>query len=485
MTSLSAAAENHPLGLFAGQSSIGNPRLPGSAAFDAGSETYTITGAGANMWLGRDEFQMAWKKMRGDFILCARVSFPDKGVDPHRKMGWIIRTSLDEGSAYVDAAVHGDGLTCMQFRHRPGEDTGSIDSTITAPDVVQLSRRGNTVTLSAARFGEPFTSMELPDIALGDEVYVGIFVCSHNPDVVETGVFSDVRISVPAREDFVPYTDYIGGNLEILEVATGARRIVCHSARSLQAPNWTPDGKALIYNEDGLVYRFDLETGKSSVLNTDFATQNNNDHVLSFDGRMLGISHHSKDHDGDSIVYVLPVEGGIPRQVTSMGPSFLHGWTPDGKELIYTGGRGGNWDIYKIPAVGGEEVRLTSAPGLSDGSEFAPDGKYIYFHSSRGGTMQIWRMRPDGSDQEQVTDDGFNNWFPHISPDGKRMVFLTYLPDVDPGEHPWYKQVYIRMMSIKGGAPKVLAYVYGGQGTINVPSWSPDGTRVAFASYTD
>ncbi|MFA5257560.1 MAG: biopolymer transporter TolR, partial [Opitutales bacterium] len=172
MSSLSAAAENHSLGLFAGQSSIGNPRLPGSAAFDAGSETYTITSAGANMWVGRDEFQMLWKKMSGDFILCARVSFPGKGVDPHRKMGWIIRTSLDEDSSYVDAAVHGDGLTCMQFRRSPGADTGSIDSTVTAPDVIQLSRRGDKCTLSAARFGEPFVSMESLDIALGEEVYV-------------------------------------------------------------------------------------------------------------------------------------------------------------------------------------------------------------------------------------------------------------------------------------------------------------------------
>jgi Tol biopolymer transport system component len=327
--------------------------------------------------------------------------------------------------------------------------------------------------------------MEILDLALGDEVYVGLFVCAHNPDVVETGVFSDVRISVPAKEDFVPYTDYIGGNLEILEVASGKRTIIHHSDRSLQAPNWTPDGKALIYNEDGLMYRFDLETGAATQIDTAFATTNNNDHVLSFDGRMLGISHHSKDHGGASIVYVLPVEGGTPRLVTPKGPSYLHGWTTDGRELIYTGGRDGNYDIYKIPVEGGEEVRLTTAKGLDDGSEFTPDGKYIYFHSSRGGTMQIWRMKPDGSDQEQVTDDGFNNWFPHISPDGKWIVFLTYLPDVDPGDHPWYKQVYIRLMPIEGGASKVLAYVYGGQGTINVPSWSPDCSKVAFASYTD
>lgn len=138
--------------------------------------------------------------------------------------------------------------------------------------------------------------------------------------------------------------------------------------------------------------------------------------------------------------------------------------------------------MYKISREGGNEIRLTTAEGLDDGSEYTPDGSYIYFNSVRTGTMQIWRMKPDGSDQEQVTHDPLNNWFPHISPDGKWIVFITFGNDVDPSDHPFYKHVYLRMMPTSGGKPKVVAYLYGGQGTMNVPSWSPDSRKIAFVS---
>jgi TolB protein len=180
----------------------------------------------------------------------------------------------------------------------------------------------------------------------------------------------------------------------------------------------------------------------------------------------------------------MPAKGGTPRRVTARSPSYLHGWSPDGKFLVYTGERGGEFDIYKISVGGGEEVRLTDAEGLDDGPEYSPDGRFIYFNSTRTGRMQLWRMRADGTGQEQLTDDEFNNWFPHPSPDGRWLVFLSFGQDVRPEEHPFYKHVYVRLMPAGGGRPRVLAYVYGGQGTINVPSWSPDGKRFAFVSNT-
>jgi TolB protein len=181
----------------------------------------------------------------------------------------------------------------------------------------------------------------------------------------------------------------------------------------------------------------------------------------------------------------LPAEGGTPKQITTLTPSYFHGWSPDGKFLVYTGGRKGKFDIYKISVDGGEEIRLTNSDGLNDGPEYTPDGKFIYFNSSRTGRMQLWRMHPDGSNQQQVTDDEFNNWFPHISPDGKWIAFISFSKDVSPTDHPYYKQVYIRLTPIEGGAPKVVAYLYGGQGTMNVPSWSPDSKRLAFVSNSD
>ena len=480
-----AAGAQNPVGVFDAQTDIGRVQHAGTASFDPVRQSYLVAGSGRNMWGTQDDFRFVWKRLSGNFILSTRASFVGKGVEPHRKIGWTIRPSLEPNAAHVSAAVHGNGLVSLQFRRTAGASTEEIKSPDSLPDpnvVIQLERRDGTYVMSVARFGDTLVTRELTGVSLPDTVYVGLFVCAHNDSVVERGVFSNVRITTPAKRDFVPYRDYIGSNLEILDIATGNTTIVHRYKGSFQAPNWTPDGKALIYAQEGRLYRFDLASRTPAVLNTGFATRNNNDHVLSFDGRMLGISHHTAEDSGASIVYTLPSTGGTPRRVTAKGPSYLHGWSPDGRWLVYTGQRNGEFDVYKIPAGGGEEIRLTSTPGLDDGPEFAPDGKYIYFNSSRTGRMQIWRMRPDGSAQEQVTNDGFNNWFPHISPDGRWITYIAFPPDVAADDHPFYKHVLIRLMPIGGGPARVIAYVYGGQGTINVPSWSPDGKRLAFVS---
>jgi Tol biopolymer transport system component len=483
-TLLTVFSQQRPLGDFAEQSDIGNPIRTGGTTYDSDKQEYTIEGAGTNMWADHDEFHFVWRRLRGDFILTTHAAFVGKGVEPHRKMGWIVRANLDADSPHAVAVVHGDGLTSLQFRRTKGAATKEIKSNVSGADVLQLERKGNTYQMSAARFGDVFTSAEV-SLDLGDEVYVGLFVCSHNKDVSERAVFSNVRITVPAKDTFVAYRDYIGSNLEVMDVATGKRKIVYTATDSLQAPNWTKDGKALIYNRNGRLYRFDLAKKAPELIDTGFAISNNNDHVLSFDGKMLAISHHTKDDGNASIVYTVPVSGGAPRRVTAKGPSYLHGWSPDGKYLVYTGQRDGELDIYKISVAGGAETRLTNAKGLDDGPEFTPDGRYIYFNSTRSGMMQIWRMKPDGSDQEQATNDEYNNWFPHISPDGRWIVFLSFLKDVAPSDHPFYKHVYIRLMPVETMKAKVIGYVYGGQGTINVPSWSPDGKRIAFVSNTD
>jgi len=486
-----ALGQERRLGQFEGHSDVGSPQISGSATYNPVSQEYALTAAGVNMWAQRDEFHFVWKRMKGDFILQARAELIGKGVDPHRKLGFIVRSTLDADSPYADVAVHGDGLTSLQYRRTRGAITEQLPSAVTGPDFIQLERKGNTYTLSVARFGDPLTTTRLSDMALGDEVYAGLFLCSHDPSVLEKAVFRDVRVIRPAKEGFVPYRDYIGSLLEILDLRTGRRQVVLSSAQPFEAPNWTPDGSALIYNTSGRsegrgrLHRFDLATRQSTAIDTGFANRNNNDHVLSFDGAMIGISDQSTS-DGRSTIFTLPAQGGTPRRITARTPSYLHGWSPDGKHLVYTGGRNDEFDIYRMAADGsGEETRLTDVKGLDDGPEYAPDGKHIYFNSTRSGAMQIWRMKPDGKDPEPVTSDGYNNWFPHLSPDGRQIAFLSFSRDVDPSDHPYYKQVTIRLMPIEGGPPRVVAYVYGGQGTMNVPSWSPDGAMLAFVSNTD
>lgn len=473
------------IGIFDGQTNIGMVKMKGSASYVEKGDHYEISGSGYNIWNNHDEFNYVWKKLKGNFILHARGKLIGKGVEAHRKIGWMIRGSLDTSSAHISAAVHGDGLASLQFRKTNGANTEEIKMTDTAPDVIQLERRGDTIIMSTARFGEPLKSVETSDVKLGDEVYVGLFVGSHNANVLEKASFDNVRITVPAKQTLVPYREYIGSDLELLDLNSGKREIIFESPESIQAPNWSTNGKYLLYNSKGFIYTLDLGNRQSKQLNTGSVQNNNNDHVISFNGKMLGLSSSSPDKKYNSVVYTVPIEGGDPKQITPTGPSYLHGWSPDGKFLVFTGQRNNEFDIYKVPSAGGEEVRLTTARGLDDGSEYSPDGNYIYFNSNRTGTMQVYRMKTDGSNQEQLTSDDFNNWFPHVSPDGKWIVFLSFMKDVPSGDHPFYKHVYLRLIPVTGGQPKVVAYFYGGQGSINTPSWSPDSKRLAFISNTD
>lgn len=481
---LARAAQAQQVGVFTNSQDIGPGVKAGAATYKPATQQYVLAGAGRNIWAAQDEFRYAYRKLKGDFLLYARAGFQrPTGTDPHRKLGWMVRQSLAGNAAHVSAVVHGDGLTSLQFRRATGgPTTEEVKASITHADIIQLERKGPNFTMRVAQFGQPFVTEQVTSVDLGDDVYVGLFVGSHNADVLETGVFQDVRLVGPAPASLTPYQGYLGSSVEVLDITTGHREVVYTSPKSLQAPNWTRDGKNLIYNSEGLMYRLSLASRQAAVIPTGEVRQNNNDHVLSFDGKMLGLSSEVTALGG-SIVYTVPVGGGTPKQITTTGPSYLHGWSPDGRSLLFIGQRQQEFDIYRIAATGGPEERLTTAPGLDDGAEYTPDGKYIYFNSVRTGTMQIWRMKADGSQQQAVTKGDFNDWFPHVSPDGKWLAFISFLKDeVAAGDHPFYKHVYLRLLPLAGGEPKVIAYVYGGQGTMNTPSWSPDSKRLAFVS---
>ena len=311
--------------------------------------------------------------------------------------------------------------------------------------------------------------------------------CSHNDSVSEEAVFSNVRITVPAKDSFVPYKDYAGSRMEILNVETSLRKIIYSSPETFEAPNWLKDGTALLYNSKGILYRLPFDNYKPTEINTGFAKNCNNDHILSPDNKSICISNQGteKTSGGNSLIYLVNFVDGIPKLITPEGPSYMHGWSPDGKTLAYCAKGNNNFDIYTISVKGGKEKRLTTAEGLDDGPEYSPDGKYIYFNSNRSGRMQLWRMKPNGSAQEQVTNDEYQNWFAHISPDGKWIAFISFNKEVASNDHPPCKKVMLRNVPVNGNEkPKVIAYLYGGQGTLNVPSWSPDSKQLAFVSNT-
>ncbi len=273
--------------------------------------------------------------------------------------------------------------------------------------------------------------------------------------------------------------------IEILDVTSGQRRVIYQASGIYEAPNWSHDGKYLIVNRDGLLYKLDIFGGEPKEINTDFAIRCNNDHGISPDGKEIVISHHDdKQSQGESTIYILPIEGGIPRQVTAKSPSYWHGWSPDGQSLAYVAGRDNqDFKIYSINVQGGEETQLTKGPGLDDGPAYSHDGQTIYYNSFRNNKMQIWRMDKDGQHQQQIVDSVHSDWFPHPSSDGKRLVFLRFIKDQGQ-DHPFGQNVQLMMLDLASKNVEAATTVFfGGQGTINVPSWSPNCEQLAFVSY--
>ncbi|WP_395142789.1 TolB family protein [Armatimonas sp.] len=462
------------LGIFEDNGDIGNVVHSGEAHFDSNTGCYTITGSGKNMWAHQDTFRYLWRKAVGDITLSADVAFVGEGVEPHRKAGIVFRQSLNAESAYVSAVVHGDGLTSLQFRLTRGGPTQEVQAAVAAPKTIKLEKQGKYIRLyTDGAFSGAAVALELTE-----PFYIGLAVCSHNENVSETAIFSNVGRGVPAIPTNGPTALY--STLETIAIASTDRKVrLCQKAH-FEAPNWLPDNSAWLYNAGGLIYKLPIRSdGEAEQIDTGFATRCNNDHGVTFDGQTLIISDQSQN--GKSRIYTLPITGGTPRLITPNSPSYWHGVSPDGQTLAYCAQRGGQFDIYTIPITGGDETQLTNVPGLDDGPEFSPDGKYIYFNSERTGKMQAWRMRADGSQQEQLTFDTRNNWFPHVSPDGRKMAYLSYEPDVT--GHPPGKDVALRLMDLETQNITTLACFYGGQGTINVNSWSPDSRQLAFVTY--
>lgn len=497
-------AQTGNIGTFTKSADIGKPKNAGSAVYNSQSQTYTVKGSGYNVWFNRDEFQYLHKKLGGDFILTADFEFVGEGGDPHRKFGWMIRESADEAAASINACVHGDGLTVLQWRPLRGAYMRDPEDEIfyakkTVFRTIQLERTGKTIVMRVANFGEPLQTVAIQEFPfLKDSVLAGLFISSHNADKTEEARVYNVRIDKPIGDDYSPNPVInrslnhnaapLGCRLEILNVFDGQRKIIRESEGKFEAPNWMPDGKQLLFNEKGSLYTISVEGGTPEKLNTGTVNSNNNDHGISFDGKMLAISGRKDTIGGGSVVYVLPLTGGLPKLITEQSPSYWHGWSPNGKEVTVVGQRNGAkiYNLYKVNINTKVETPLTqNTAGHVDGPEYSPDGKYIYYNANPTGTMQIWRMKPDGSAQEQLTFDEYHNWFPHISPDGKWMTMISFPTNIDPNSHPSYKRVMLRLMPVLGGAPRVIAFLYGGQGTINVNSWSPDSKHIAFVSNSE
>lgn len=278
-----------------------------------------------------------------------------------------------------------------------------------------------------------------------------------------------------------------------MDVETGEETVLHEFPGIIEAPNWLNDGNTLLYNADGKIYRYEIDKDHVEQVDTGFCVQCNNDHVPSPDNQLLAVScmpPELTDGTYESHIYVLPMTGGEPKDLTGPGLSYLHGWSPDGKELAYCAFRKKpeeetmRIEICTIPSDGGEEICLTDGKGYNDGPEYSPDGNHIWFNSTRSGLMQVWRMNRDGSGLTQMTDSDANNWFGHVSPDGKHVIYLTFAKgELEPNEHLPNMYVSLGMMDYDGQNKKKLLDLFGGQGSINVNSWAPDSRRIAYVKY--
>jgi len=371
------------VGLFENNNDVGATRRAGTAEYEASSRTYTVAGGGANMWFTNDAFHFIWKKISGDVTLAADISILGMGGDPHRKACLLVRQNLQPDSAYADAVLHGDGLTSLQYRAAGGERTYEIQSGVSGPKRLRIEKRGRYVSMSIAHEGEELHpaggSFRLD---LTEPFYVGLGVCAHNNDALEKAVFTNVELGAATGSSGRPR---LFSTLETVPLASKDRRAVYTTTNLIEAPNWSRDGTSLFFNSKGRIHRLPVVGGEPQVIDTGFATRNNNDHGLSPDGTTLVISDQSQG-DRKSRIYTVPAGGGTPKLITEAAPSYWHGWSPDGKTLAYCAERNGEFDIYTIPVSGGSEARLTTAKGLDDGPDYTADGQWIYFNSDRGGT---------------------------------------------------------------------------------------------------
>src|SRR5712664_3355850 len=338
-----------PGGLFEGHGDIGAVRHAGSVEYDAAERSYTIAGSGENMWYATDGFQFVWKKVSGDVTLTADISFIGKGVNEHRKAVLMVRQSLDADSAYADVALHGSGLTSLQYREEKGAGTHEIQANVSAPKRLRIEKRGAYFSMWLANEkGEFQLASGSMRIALKEPFYVGLGVCSHDQDVVEKAVFSNIELKAPAPTAATASTLY--STLEIITVASTDRRAIYVAPERFEAPNWMPDGKNLLFNRNGRIEKIPVTGGTPEIIDTGFAIRCNNDHGISPDGTQMVISDQSQE-EHRSLVYIVPIGGGTPRRITQKSPSYWHGWSRDGKTLAFVGQRNDEFDIYTIPAA--------------------------------------------------------------------------------------------------------------------------------------
>jgi len=480
---------------------IGAAKTPGTAEQAAG--VFTLQGT-MDIWGQSDGCHIAWQPLHGDAEFSARVVAMENpgGVD-HAKASLCIRESLGPGARHVTICVTpADGTQFLYRSQANGKtvrifaDTEAQKSSVPKgqfPCWLRIVRRGRQFSGYESADGKKWQLSGRIEIDLPTNTVIGLAASSHRTDILTKATFDHVKLSAQPANPLSNSSKKRCSQLATIGIDGTDKRLVYQTSDRIEVPNWSPDGKWLVFNSKGSLWRIPADGGaRPGRISTGGVMDINNDHVLSPDGKTIYFS--AGEH-----LYAVPFAGGQPRRISNdQAPErkfkyYLHGISPDGKTLAYTGAEvagddaWGGLDLYTIPAAGGADRRLTKSPKPSDGPEFSSDGKWIYFNSELNaevpGHSQCYRMAPDGSGIEQLTRDERVNWFPHISPDRSWAVYISFPPGTV--KHPENRDVILRRMKPDGSEQADILRFNGGQGTINVTSWSPDSKRFAFVMYPE
>jgi len=466
------AAQAPAVGIFEGQSDVGTVLKPGSATFDAASNSYTITSHGENMWAAEDDFHFVWKKMSGDVTVTADIRFLTATGNAHKKGMLIVRRTLDPDSDYVDAALHVVGLTSMQSREVKGGNTREVQSWMASPRRMRLVKRGAYFFMYVAgEDGDFHLSGGSMKLELNEPFYVGLGVCAHDRTAEETVVFSNVEVKSGGGSG----EPKLYSTLEAVPVQSTDRRSVYVGKGRMAGPVWSKDGKTLLFVDDGKLRSIVAVGGKPVAVPAGALDQLNAHSAISVDGTLLAVTEAAK---GRRAVYTLPAGGGTPVRLTRQDAQF-EAWTPDGG-LLLSGKRKKKETFFKVGLPGGSESPVQLGAGTNANPGYSPDGKFIYFDSDRSGSRQIWRMAADGTGAEQITTDEFLNSTPRVSPDGLQVAFLSVGKGGPEGAETDMK---VRSVILATKAVRVISNMVGGVGSLGSAPWSPDGRTLTYVSY--
>ncbi|MEM8900699.1 MAG: hypothetical protein AAGC85_21475, partial [Bacteroidota bacterium] len=354
-----------PSDYLSDKADIGAYEKAGSSSYDAEEQVYHLESPILKDLEKEDVIEhFVYKKISGNSLITANLSWEGE-VPNFASMGLMIRSSLSRESPFIIRA----GIRADNFPVFMGEKNGGIEFVGRSSfyrkksSVLQLERADEFIICRASMHGEPLQVMDtfvIPE--LEEEVLIGLYIYALGDKPTRAKAWN-VRIDQPVQKGYDAYKEgFLNSRLETINIFTGERKIIHEHRGKLEAPNWMPDGEKLLYNQDGHIYTISLDGGEPQQLDTGLADRNNNDHGISFDGKLLAISHHRKDMpSGGSTVYVLPLEGGEPKLVTEHTPSYWHGWSPDNESVIYVAKREGDerYNIFKKSIHGGEEEQLT------------------------------------------------------------------------------------------------------------------------------